>query len=67
MFGLGKIGTLGLLDYFGGAHSSSGPVGVGSGLLLEGDMADDATDFLLLEGDMADDVMDFLLLEGDMA
>lgn len=39
----------------------------GSGLLLEGDMAGDPTDFLLLEGDMADDASDFLLLEGDMA
>ena len=37
----------------------------GSGLILEGDMADDPGDFLLMEGDMADDAADFLLLEGD--
>lgn len=47
--------------------SSMGDFLAGSGLLLEGDMADDATDFLLLEGNMADDASDFLLLEGDMA
>ena len=43
-----------------------GPV-TGSGLILEGDEADDPTDFLLLEGDMADDAFDYLLLEGDAA
>lgn len=51
---------------FGGNRNAPGPSS-GSGLLLEGDMADDPTDFLLLEGDMADDASDFLLLEGDMA
>lgn len=62
MFGALQLG-LGLTHRQGGR---AGPVS-GSGLLLEGDMADDPTDFLLLEGDMADDAVDFLLLEGDTA
>lgn len=48
------------------ARQAPGP-STGSGLLLEGDMASDPTDFLLLEGDMANDASDFLLLEGDAA
>ena len=63
----GRFGQMGVgFSRMGSGGFVPGP-SAGSGLLLEGDMATDPTDFLLLEGDMADDASDFLLLEGDMA